>query len=187
MRPIGIGDTARRIIAKAILTIAKTDIQDAAGSEQLCAGQISGIEAAVHAVDSLFQQENTEAILLVDASNAFNSLNHLTALHNIRHLCPSLATVLINSYRSPTQLFIFGDVLCSSEGTTQGDPLAMPMYALATIPLIKKLHSTIDDVRQVWYTDDASAAGTVNSLYQWWTLYWVPSLGTLPMLSRPGW
>ena len=169
VRPIGIGDTARRIIAKAILTIAKTDIQDAAGSVQLCAGQISGIEAAVHAVDSLFQQENTEAILLVDASNAFNSLNRLTALHNIRHLCPSLATVLINSYRTPTQLFIDGDVLYSSEGTTQGDPLAMPMYALATIPLIKKLHSTIDDVRQVWYADDASAAGTVNSLYQWWT------------------
>ena len=109
----------RRMIAKAILTIAKTDIQDAAGSVQLCAGQISRIEAAVHAVDSLFQQENTEAI---------NSLNHLTALHNIRHLCPSLATVLINSYRIPTELFIDGDVFYSSEGTTQGDPLAMPMY-----------------------------------------------------------
>ena len=169
VRPIGIGDTARRIIAKAILTITKTDIQDAAGSVQLCAGQISGIEAAVHAVDSLFQQENTEAILLVDASNAFNSLNRLTALHNIRHLCPSLATILINSYRAPTELFVDVDVLYSSEGTTQGDPLAMPMYALATIPLIKKLHSSLDDVSQIWYADDASAAGTINKLYQWWT------------------
>ena len=59
-------------------------IQEAAGSLQLSAGQISGIEAAVHAVDSLFQQEETEAILLVDASIAFNSLNRLSALHNIR-------------------------------------------------------------------------------------------------------
>ena len=67
------------------------------------------------------------------------------------------------------ELFIDGDVLYSSEGTTQGDPLAIPMYALATIPLIKKLHFTIDDVRQVWYADDTTAAGTVNSLYQWWT------------------
>ena len=150
VRPIGIGDTARRIIAKAILTVTRLDIQEAAGSLQLCASQISGIEAAVHAADLLFKQEDTEAILLVDATNAFNSLNRLSALHNIRRLCPSLATALINSYREPTELFVDGDVLYSCEGTTQGDPLAMPMYALATIPLIKKkLHQNQDDVSQV--------------------------------------
>ena len=175
VRPIGIGDTARRIIAKAILTVTKPDIQEAAGSIQLCAGQISGIEAAVHAVDSLFQQDDTEAILLVDASNAFNSLNRLSALHNIRHLCPSLATALINTYRAPTELFIDGDVLYSSEGTTQGDPLAMPMYALATIPLIRKLHSLQDDVSQVWYADDASAPGKLSRLHDWW--YHIVAIG----------
>ena len=92
---IGIGDTARRIIAKAILTITRMGIQEAADSLQLSAGQISGIEAAVYAVDSLFQWEETEAILLVDASNAFNSLDHLSALHNIYRLCLSLATAFI--------------------------------------------------------------------------------------------
>ena len=100
VRPIGIGDTARRIIAKSILIITRSDIQEATGSVQLCAGQISGIEAAVHAVNTLFQQENTEDILLVDVSNAFNSLNRLSALYNIRHLCPPLATALINTYRT---------------------------------------------------------------------------------------
>ena len=169
VRPIGIGDTARRIIAKSILTVTRMDIQEAAGSLQLSAGQISGIEAAVHAIDSLFQREETEAILLVDTSNAFNSLNRLSALHNIRQLCPSLATALINSYRAPTELFVDGDVLYSSEGTTQGDPLAMPMYALAMIPLIKKLNYRLGDVSQVWYTDDASAAGKIDRLREWWS------------------
>ena len=100
-------------MAKAILTVTKLDIQNAAGSLQLCAGQISGTESAVHAVHSMFHQEDTEAIMLVDAKNAFNSLNHLCALHNIQRLCPPLATVLINSYRSPTELFVDGDVLYS--------------------------------------------------------------------------
>ncbi len=81
VRPIGIGDTARRIITKATLAVTKIDIQDAVGSIQLCAGQISGTEAAVHAVQSLFQQDETEAILLVDATNAFNSLNRFSALN----------------------------------------------------------------------------------------------------------
>lgn len=56
VRPIGIGDTARRIIAKAILNIIRQDVQEAAGSVQLCAGQISGIEAAVHAVRTPLQK-----------------------------------------------------------------------------------------------------------------------------------
>ncbi len=119
VRPIGIGDTARRIIAKAILTITRGDVQDAAGSLQLCAGQLSGIEAAVHAVRTLFQRVDTEAVLLVDTSNAFNSLNRQAALHNIQRLCPPLATILINTYRAPTELFVDGDVLYSQEGTTQ--------------------------------------------------------------------
>ena len=63
VHPIGIGDTARWIVAKAILIVTRLDIQEAAGSLQLCAGQISGIEAAVHAVDSLFHQGETEVIL----------------------------------------------------------------------------------------------------------------------------
>ena len=65
---IGIGDTARRIIAR-------PDVQDTSGCLQLCGGQISGIEAAVHVVRTAFESEENEAVHLVDASNAFNSLN----------------------------------------------------------------------------------------------------------------
>ena len=32
----------------------------------LCAGQIAGIEAAVHAMKASFQYEDTEAVLLVE-------------------------------------------------------------------------------------------------------------------------
>ena len=167
VRPIGICETARRIISKAVLTVTKSDIQEAAGSLQLCAGQISGMEAAVHAIKESFQNEETEAVLLVDASNAFNSLNREAALHNIRYLCPSLSTIVINIYRDATELFVDGTVLFSEEGTTQGDPLAMPLYALATTPLINHL-SESSDVSQVWYADDASASGSLSNLRLWW-------------------
>ena len=116
-----------------------------------------------------FNEMRQRAILLVDASNAFNSLKRLSALHNIHRLRPSPATALINTYRAPTELFVDGEVLYSSEGITQGDPLAMPMYALATIPLIKKLQCHLVDVSQVWYADDASAAGKIVRLCEWWS------------------
>ena len=168
VRPIGIGEIPRRVIAKAILYIVRQDIQEAAGSLRLCAGQISGIEAAVHAAHSLFKKDQVDVLLLVDASNAFNSLNRQTALLNIKKLCPPLATALINTYRSPSELYMDGDVLLSQEGTTQGDPLAMPMFALATIPLIRSLHDAVEELLQIWYADDACGAGKINRLREWW-------------------
>jgi len=84
IRPIGIGDTARRIIAKAVLYVVRPDVQEASGCIQLCGGQIAGIEAMVHAVRKAFKSEESIALLLADASNVFNSLNRQVALHNIR-------------------------------------------------------------------------------------------------------
>ena len=41
------------------------------------------------------------------------------------------------------------------------------MYALATIPVINCLRDP-PNVTQVWYADDASASGTLNSLRNGW-------------------
>ena len=57
----------------------------------------SQAEAAVHAVRTAFEKEDSEAVLLVDASNAFNALNCQVALQNIRRMCPHLATILVNT------------------------------------------------------------------------------------------
>ena len=115
VRPIGIGETPRRIIAKALLAVTRNDILETVGSTQLCAGQIAGAESAVHAVRECFQLEGTEAVLLVDASNAFNSLNRIVALHNIQFECPAISTFLINTYREPSELFIDGEVIYSQK------------------------------------------------------------------------
>ena len=106
VRPIGIGEIARRIIAKAVLNVTRGDIQDVAGSFQLCAGQTAGTEATIHAMNQAYHSDEAEAVMLVDASNAFNALNREAALHNIRHLCPSLATILINTYRQAADLYV---------------------------------------------------------------------------------
>ena len=90
----------------------------------------------------IFEADETDAALLVDASNAFNSLNRAAALNNIRVLCPLIATYVTNTYRVPARLFVVGgSELKSAEGTTQGDPLAMSMYAISLQPLISLLHN----------------------------------------------
>ena len=54
------------------------------------------------------------------------------------------------------------------EGTTQGDPLSMAIYALGTFPLISRAQQVLRDAIQSWYADDAGAGGRLQSLYSWW-------------------
>ena len=166
VRPIAIGETIHRIVSKAIAEVLRDNIQDAAGSLQLCAGQLSGCEAAVHSMYKVFQSPETEAAILVDASNDFNSLNRQVALRNIQQLCPPLSMILTNTYRENIDLFIDGETIYSQEGTTQGDPLAIAMYAIAITPIINNLEC--ESLKQIWYADDAAAGGKLSDLKAWW-------------------
>ena len=65
----------------------------------------------------LFNDPDTKTVLLVDASNAFNTLNWKVAHLNIQKKCSALAKILINTYRHDPQLFVNGEVLLSKEGT----------------------------------------------------------------------
>ena len=135
--PISIGDVCRRLIGKSVLSVIKPDILDVTGCQQLCAGQKSSCEAIVHCVRELYDSEEVEGVLCVNATNAFNSLNRELALWSILHLCPSFRRLMTNTYCFDCSLFIDGDCIFSREGTTQGDPLAMSMFAVATVPLIQ--------------------------------------------------
>ena len=106
-------------MGKVIMMVVSNDGLKATGSIQLCAGHEAGAEAAVHAMTALFAEEGTEAVILVDASNAFKNLNRRVALLNIRKLCPAIAPALINFYRGKASLFVGEETILSQEGTTR--------------------------------------------------------------------
>ena len=168
MRPIGIGEVLRRIIGKAIWWTLKTNIKEPAGPLHTSAGLKGCAEAAIHVMREMFDDDDSDAVILVDASNSFNALNRKVALFNIQIICPPFSTILINTYRAPSKLFITGGKrLLSQEGTTQGDNLAIAFYGLATIPLQNILRINIPSVKQVWPADDATGAGNLQPLREW--------------------
>lgn len=119
-------------------------------------------------MQQIFNSEDCEAVILVDASNAFNAMNRRVALHNMQFILPAFAIVLINTYRTPSRLFITGGKeILSQEGTTQGDNLAMAFYALSTLLMQNRLRQ-IECVKQVWLADDATGAGEISFLKTWW-------------------
>ena len=168
VRPIGVGEGIRRIIGKSIGWTLKGDIQEAAGPLQAATGLPSGSEAAIHAMKQIFENEETDAVILVDASNAFNSLNRRVALHNVQVICPNFSRILINTYRQPSRMIVFGSTdILSTEGTTQGDNLAMPFYALGTDPLLRIVKIQCPKVSHVSLADDISGAATISNLKCW--------------------
>ena len=183
IRPVEIGEVLRRIIGKSLMTVLKSDITRAAGvSQVVCAGHPSGCEAAIHALHEVFASMSTDAVLLVDADNAFN----------IRYTCPPLTTILTNIYRAPSRLFVTGGMkLSSEEVTTQGCPLSMAMYALSAVPLINKCQSVLSTDNhpravQVWYADDAAAGGNLKPLRKFWDtlVQHGPAYGYFPKPSK---
>ena len=169
IRPIGIGEVMRRIIGKSIGWTIKKDLMETAGPLQAAGGAKGGAEAAIHAMRNIFEDENTDAVILVDASNAFNSLNRQVALHNVQRTCPAFANILINTYRMSSRLAVSGGAeIKSQEGSTQGDNLGGHFYNQGTTPLQNLLHVEAPNVSQVWLADDATGAGTLQNLKMWW-------------------
>lgn len=105
-------------------------------------GHKSESEAAIHAMRVMYERDDSDAVLLVNAENAFNSLNQKTLLHNVGFICPIIATFVQNWFTVPTGLFVIdGTEILSKEGITQGNPLGMVIYAIGTTTLLKILES----------------------------------------------
>ena len=88
VRPIDVVEALRRILCKVIALATRTDLKDVCGVAQLCSGLRAGMEGAIHAAPKLFDLHSDDGwgVLLVDARNAFNSVNRVAALWNARVL-----------------------------------------------------------------------------------------------------
>ena len=53
LRPIGIGETLRRILGKAVTSVLKKDVQVSVGNLQLCGGHVGGCEVGVNATPAM--------------------------------------------------------------------------------------------------------------------------------------
>ena len=116
VRPKGISETVHRIFGKLILGVTGDSIHEATGSLQLCSRQECGIKAAIHAM-------HVDAVLLVDATNAFNRLNGEACMRNVTHLCPAITPAIINFYRHSAHLFVGMTASCRVKALHRATPL----------------------------------------------------------------
>ena len=92
IRPVGIGETWRRLLAKCLLRVSGQEAKAAWDTEQLAGSVEAGIEGAIHAARlqcTQHSQEEDWGFLLIDARNVFNEENRTAMLWAVRNEWPS--------------------------------------------------------------------------------------------------
>ena len=113
VRPIGVGEVLRRIIGRTIVPCIQTDLKQVGGNQQLCTGQRCDIEHATHSLRANVDEK--EAVLLIDATNAFILLNRKLARENTKIICPVFFNAVKNSYSCPSPLYVNRTTLWSKK------------------------------------------------------------------------
>jgi hypothetical protein len=161
IRPIAVGLTLRRLVAKCASFHVRQFIGDKLAPLQLGFGTPLGCEAAVHAARIYLANCPTDHLLLkLDFSNAFNCLRRDKMLMAVKDSVPELYNFVFSAYGKPSHLFCGEYLLESAEGVQQGDPLGPLLFCLTIHTLVAQLRSEF----RVFYLDDGSIGGSVEDV-----------------------
>lgn len=156
MRPIAVGCTLRRLVAKIAGRKVLDEMTNLLAPHQLGYGVRGGAEAAVHAARRfLHGMDQKQAIVKLNFANAFNSVRRDCVLSAVQILCPILYPFIHSAYAASSNL-VWGDrSITSAEGVQQGDPLGPLIFCLALHQ--QSLHFRSDF--QALYLDDVTLGG----------------------------
>lgn len=161
VRPIAVGSTLRRLVAKAACRAVRDAVVVKLAPSQLGFGVQQGGEAAAHAARSfLANLIDGHALLKIDFTNAFNTLSREEMLNVIHNELPELYPFIDSCYSDPSFLRFGQYTIISDEGPQQGDPLGPLLFCTTAMSLVKRIKSQCN----VWYMDDGTMGGDVDTL-----------------------
>ena len=162
VRPIAVGETLRRLVGKTIM--ASPAVQDAVTNMlplQLGVAVEGACETTTIALQHWINEHRQEpdwAVLQVDLTNAFNSIDRKCMLAEVANRAPKLSAWAQYCYRDHSHLFLQnGHPLSSQQGVQQGDPLGPLFFSLAWHQVVETMPA---DLRMhLWYLDDGHLVG----------------------------
>ena len=165
LRPIAVGEVLRRLTSKCLSHLARSEAIKTLSPLQLGVGVRGGCEAIIHAVNSVHRDANTppgeQWTLLLDFSNAFNSIDRHSMFVEVRARIPSLAAWMECCYGARPILHLGKESILSCCGVQQGDPLGPLGFALTLQPIVQKIKAAVPRLKiNAWYLDDGTLCGS---------------------------
>ena len=167
LRPITVGEVLRRLISKSLSSATRQEAFNSLASLQQGVSVRGGCEAIIHSVSQLMSSETPEHCwtLLLDFSNAFNSINRESMFVEVRRRIPSLSAWMEFCYSSQPLLYLGSNTIHSCCGVQQGEPLGPLGFSLALHPVVERIRMEVPDlVLNAWYLDDGTLMGSPEDL-----------------------
>ena len=155
-RPIAIGYTLRRLVAKCANIYAQKKLADYFAPLQLGVAASGGCEAAVHATRRFLDtMANDDVIVKLDFNNAFNTVRRDAVLNSVAEKVPEVYRFCHSAYAGSSHLQFGDHVITSAEGVQQGDPLGPLLFCLTLQPVLSSLSSKL----RIGYLDYVTLGG----------------------------
>jgi len=140
-----------------------------------------GVEVVAHSLRDVLRRHARSdlALLKIDFRNAFNLVDRRSFMHAACEELPGLANWTNWCYEGESVLlYDHKEVIASSSGVQQGDPLGPLYFCFALAPLVEEI-AKLGPVYQKWYMDDGGIVATVPVLQQVWDILRLkgPSIG----------
>jgi len=143
-RPIAVGESFRRLAAKLLCKSCQEAARDYLSPLQIGVALPLGAEAGLQVAQQWCRRNEDKpdkVFVKLDFANAFNTVDRLTFLREVRNRFPSLAPWVEYCYSSPSKLLFGSHIIASETGVQQGDPLGPLLFSLALQPILAELAS----------------------------------------------
>ena len=164
VRSIAIGETWRRVTARAICFQKRKEFADYFTPLQHGVSVEGGAELLVQQVQLLMEKHEDWILLKTDVKNAFNSVSRSHLLNQVLTTFPDIYNHAALVYSDINPLIYLQRshpvILSTQEGVHQGDPLGPALFSIAMQPILEDLQSHNKEVTILTYLDDVYLLGS---------------------------
>ena len=169
LRPIAVGEVLRRLTSKCVTRAVLPEANNILSPLQVGVGLPGGCEAIVHSVVDVLDDHSIppdhKHILMVDFSNAFNSVSRKAIFDEVRAHIPSITAWMECSYGSKPILLLGDQSILSCCRVQQGDPLGPLDFSLALHPIVRRIKDEVPGLLiNTWFLDDSTLCGSPEDL-----------------------